>query len=151
MMVSVVYLSSKLGMVSGEGLFAVIRKHYSRQFLQSVLVAALIGNTIEASADIGGMAVVLNWLIPVPIGSLVCGIGLIVLVLPIWVPIRSISPLECEARLSPTIYFNKGFLTMVVAVIGTTLSAYCCTWQSNQEVEEKVAAGAQTTRGAERS
>src|SRR5690349_4443760 len=30
MMVAVVYLSSKLGLVSGQGLFAVIRAHYSR-------------------------------------------------------------------------------------------------------------------------
>src|SRR5579864_5200175 len=33
MMVAVVYLSSKLGLVSGEGLFAIIRRHYSRGFL----------------------------------------------------------------------------------------------------------------------
>ena len=31
---------------------------------------------------------------------------------------------------------------MLVAVIGTTLSAYLYTWQSNVEVEEEIAAGA---------
>src|SRR5207237_7609815 len=41
----------------------------------------------------------------------------------------------------PTIEFNRDFLTMMVAVIGTTLSAYIYSWQSNEEVEEEIAAG----------
>jgi len=41
----------------------------------------------------------------------------------------------------PTIHFNKDFLAMIVAVIGTSLSAYIFTWQANEEVEEKIAAG----------
>jgi Mn2+/Fe2+ NRAMP family transporter len=41
----------------------------------------------------------------------------------------------------PTIEFNRDFLTMIVAVIGTTLSAYIYSWQSNEEVEEEIAAG----------
>src|SRR5215213_2458991 len=53
MMFTVVYLSSKLGQVSGQGLFAVIRDHYSRSLLYLVLLGVLIGNTFEAAADIG--------------------------------------------------------------------------------------------------
>jgi Mn2+/Fe2+ NRAMP family transporter len=41
----------------------------------------------------------------------------------------------------PTIQFNQQFLSLLVAVIGTTLSAYLYTWQSNQEVEEEIAIG----------
>jgi hypothetical protein len=44
----------------------------------------------------------------------------------------------------PTIEFNRDFLTMMVAVIGTTLSAYLYSWQSDQEVEEEIAAGRTT-------
>jgi hypothetical protein len=43
MMVAVVYLSAKLGQVTGEGLFAVIRKNYPRWFLYAVLLGVLIG------------------------------------------------------------------------------------------------------------
>src|SRR3982074_3438972 len=60
MMFAVVYLCSKLGQVAGKGLFAVIRKHYPRWLLYSALVGVLIGNTIEAGADLGGMAAALN-------------------------------------------------------------------------------------------
>lgn len=37
--------------------------------------------------------------------------------------------------------FAVVFLTLLVAVIGTTLSAYLNTWQSNQEVEVKIVRG----------
>lgn len=41
----------------------------------------------------------------------------------------------------PRIQLNREFLSLVVAVIGTSLSAYLYTWQSNQEVEEEIAMG----------
>ncbi len=56
MMFAVVYLSAKLGQVAGQGLFAVLRKHYSRWLLYPTLIAVLVGNTIEAGADLGGIA-----------------------------------------------------------------------------------------------
>ncbi len=165
MMVAVVYLSSKLGMVSGQGLFSVIRSHYSRWFLYTVLAGVLIGNTIEAGADIGGMAASLNIFVPVPVGGIVVAIGLIVLVLQIWgsyTIIRNIFRVLALSLLAyvasavlakpdtiavlkgtfiPTVHFNKEYLAMLVAIIGTSLSAYLYTWQSNEEVEEKIAVG----------
>jgi Mn2+/Fe2+ NRAMP family transporter len=71
MMVTVVYLSSKLGQVTGAGLFSVIRCHYSRGFLYIVLAMVVIGNTIEAGADIGGIAATLHILLPLPQAILV--------------------------------------------------------------------------------
>jgi Mn2+/Fe2+ NRAMP family transporter len=41
----------------------------------------------------------------------------------------------------PTMHFTREFLSLVVAIIGTSLSAYLYTWQSNQEVEEEIAKG----------
>ncbi len=165
MMVAVVYLSSKLGLVSGEGLFAVVRRHHSRWFLFTVLTGVLIGNVIEAGADIGGMAAALNLIVPIPIAAIVIAIGLLLLGLQIWgsyTLIRNVFRLLALALLAyigsavlahprigvvlrgtflPSVHFNKNFLAMIVAVIGTTLSAYLYTWQSNEEVEEKIAAG----------
>jgi len=43
--------------------------------------------------------------------------------------------------LLPRLQFNQEFLSLLVAVIGTTLSAYLYTWQSNEEVEEEIAMG----------
>src|SRR6266699_1859628 len=63
MMFTAVYLSAKLGQVAGKGLFAVIRDHYSKKLLYFYLTGVLIGNTIEAGADIGGMAAAINLIV----------------------------------------------------------------------------------------
>src|SRR3954465_3155288 len=46
MMLSAMYLCSKVGQVAGEGLFAVIKRHYSRWVLLPLLLCALVGNII---------------------------------------------------------------------------------------------------------
>jgi Mn2+/Fe2+ NRAMP family transporter len=172
MMFAVVYLSSKLGQVAGKGLFHVIRDHYSRWLVWPALAGVLAGNTIEAAADIGGMAAALGQFIPVPTHVTVPAVGLVILALQVWgsyTLIRSIfrwlaltlfayvgsailaTPDMAEVlrgTFVPTIEFSGKYLSLVVAVIGTTLSAYLYTWQSNVEVEEEIAQG--RTRLAER-
>lgn len=165
MMFAVVYLSAKLGQVSGSGLFQVIRTYYPRWVLYSALVGVLLGNTFEAGADIGGMAAAVNVLMPVPFKATAVTVAVVILVLQIWgsyVLIRNVfrwlalsllayvgAAFLARPQLGPVIAgtliphlrFDKEFLSLLVAVIGTTLSAYLFTWQSNQEVEEKKAAG----------
>jgi len=66
MMFSVVYLSAKLGQVSGRGLFHVIRDFYPRWLLCVVLTGVMIGNSIETAADLGGMAAAIGIFVPLP-------------------------------------------------------------------------------------
>jgi Mn2+/Fe2+ NRAMP family transporter len=164
MMFAVVYLCSKLGQVAGKGLFAVIREHYSKFLLYFFLLTAVVGNVIEAGADLGGMAAALNVIVPVPIGSMVVVLGVAVLSLQLWryTLLRNIfrwlslallayigsailaKPdllLVIKGTLVPSIHLNKEFFAMLVAVIGTSLSAYLYSWQSNQEVEEDISMG----------
>ena len=165
MMFAVVYLCSKLGQVCGEGLFAVVRRHYPRWILYSLLMAVLIGNIVEAGADLGGMAAAVNIIVPVPMAWIVVGITLIILALQIWgsyTLIRNIFRWLALALLAyigaaflakpelwsvikgtliPQIHFDKDSLSMLVAIIGTTLSAYLYSWQSNQDVEEDISMG----------
>src|SRR5947209_11150852 len=75
MMFAVVYLSSKLGQVTGKGLFHVIKDNYPAWILWPALMGVLLGNIIEAAADIGGMAAALNLLIPLPISVIVRGVA----------------------------------------------------------------------------
>jgi Mn2+/Fe2+ NRAMP family transporter len=165
MMFAVVYLSSKLGQVTGKGLFAVIRDNYGRWFLYVTLVGVLIGNTIEAAANIGGMTAAAQILLPVRSAYIIIGTGVTILLFQIWgsyTLIRNVfrwlalsllayvgSALLARpdwrqvirGTLVPTIHFNREFLAILVAIVGTSLSAYLYTWQSNQEVEEKIAQG----------
>ena len=168
MMFTVVYLSSKLGQVSGCGLFQVIRDYMPRWVLYATLVGVMLGNTIEAAADLGGMAAAINLFVPLPIPLIVIPIGLIILALQIWgsyTLIRNIfrwlalsllayvvaavlakpDPLQVlRGTFIPTIQFNREFLSILMAILGTTLSAYPYTWQSNEEVEEEIAQGRNT-------
>lgn len=165
MMFAVVYLSSKLGQVTGQGLFAIIKNHYPRWMLYLLLGAVLIGNTIEAGADIGGMAAALGLLIHIPktlIVILITATVVLVQVKGSYALIRNIfrglalallaylgSALLARPDLSatlkgtliPTIHLNGEFLEILVAIIGSSLSAYLYTWQSNQEVEEDISMG----------
>src|SRR4051812_48160214 len=84
MMFAVVYLSAKLGQVSGRGLFAVIRAHYSRPLLWVTLTGVLLGNTFEAAANLGGMAAGLRIFVPWPFELVVTLIAAVVLALQIW-------------------------------------------------------------------
>jgi Mn2+/Fe2+ NRAMP family transporter len=136
--------------------------------LFSTLAGVLIGNTIEAGADLGGMASALYMFVPIPVPWLVVGIAIVILGLQFWgsyVLIRNVfrwlslmllayvgsallskpDPHEVlRGSLIPTITLSRDFLTISVAVIGTTLSAYLYSWKSNEEVEEKIAAGQRT-------
>lgn len=170
MMIAVVYLSGKLGMVTGEGLFSVLRRRSPRWLLFLVLVGVIIGNIIEAGADIGGMAAALGLLVPLPRWAILVGVTAAALTFQIlgsYTFIRNVLRvlamsllayvasalmarphwgLVLRGTLIPHLHFDREGLMMIVAIIGTSLSAYIFTWQSNEEVEEKIAAGHRTLR-----
>src|SRR3954449_4971344 len=175
MMYVVVYLSAKLGRVYGKGLFAVIRDRYSRRLLYPLMVGAIAGNVIETAANLGGIAASLNLLVPAPMPLIVVVAAGAIFALQFW---GSYSLLRATFKwltlalfayvaaaimakpdlrevligtFVPRIQFNGEFLSMVVACVGTSLSAYIYTWQSNQEVEEQIEEGKRTVaqrRGA---
>jgi Mn2+/Fe2+ NRAMP family transporter len=174
---TVVYLSSRLGQVSGQGLFGVIRDYYPRWLLVPLLVAVSVGNTVEAGADLGGMAAALQLFVPLPFMALVVLLAAGVLALQIFASYRVIrntfrwlALLLCAyigsallaqpdlravliGTLIPTLRFDREFLTNIVAMLGVSLSAYLYTWQSNEEVEEEIEQGRVTVvqrRGATR-
>jgi NRAMP (natural resistance-associated macrophage protein)-like metal ion transporter len=165
MMVTVVYLSSKLGQVTGQGLFSTLRRHYPRWLMYLVLSGIVTGNTIEAGADIGGMAAAIGPLSHWPHWLTVIFVSAATLVLQVWGSyglIRNVFRVLALSLLAyifsafmahpnmgevirgtfiPSLHFDRDSLSILVAIIGTSLSAYLFTWQSNEEVEEKVMDG----------
>lgn len=170
MMCAVVYLSSKVGQVQGKGLFAAMRSRYRAPLVRATLLGVLIGNVIEAAADLGGMAAAVKAFFPVPHALLVVVMAALTLTMQIGGSYRVIRNVLRVLSLSlvayvvsaalarpdlravlrgtfvPTLRFDRESLSLLVAVIGTTLSAYLYTWQSNEEVEEKLAAGVRPSR-----
>ncbi len=165
MMVVVVYVSAKLGQVYGKGLFAIVRDRYPASILYPLVTAAFVGNVIEAAANLGGIGAALNLLVPVPIPVIVVAAAGVILGFQIfgsyallrdlfrWLALALFAyvaaailarpdPLEVlRGTFVPHARFDAEFLSITVACIGTSLSAYIYTWQSNQEVEEQIARG----------
>lgn len=165
MMYAVVYLSSKLGKVYGKGLFDAIRDRFPGWVLYPVLVGGIIGNVIEAAADLGGIAAALNLFVPLPIPVIVGVVGAVIFAfqwfgsysllrrLFRWLALALLAyvaaavmakpdPMEVlRGTFTPSLRMDAEFLATIVACIGASLSAYIYTWQSNQEVEEEIAVG----------
>jgi len=165
MMYVVVYLSAKLGRVYGKGLFAAIRDRYPGRVLYPLMIGAVTGNVIEAAANLGGIGAAVNLLVPLPIGVIVVVAAAAAVVLQFmgsydlirrvfrWLALLLFAYVAAavlarpdpgavlRGTFVPQIRLSSEFLMMVVACIGTSLSAYIYTWESNQEVEEQIAEG----------
>ncbi len=165
MMAIIVFLASKLGRVAGQGLAAVIKLHYPRWILWSVVVAVVVGNTIEAGADLGGVAAAINLLLPVKIGLIVPPLAAGILAVQVfgsyigmrnvfrWLALALLAYVGAaalahpqlaqvaRATVLPHLQWNRHYLAMLVAIIGTALSPYLYVWQVSQEVEEDISMG----------
>jgi NRAMP (natural resistance-associated macrophage protein)-like metal ion transporter len=168
MMASVQYMCAKIGMVSGRGLAGVLKIHFSRKLVYVTVFGLVVANSINAGADIGAIAAGINLLVPVPIWSLIVPIALAVIALQIWGSYRLIANIFKWLTLAlfayvfsaffskpgfaavmrgtflPSFPWNREFLALTVGILGTTISPYMFFWQSNQEVEEEIAAGRKT-------
>jgi NRAMP (natural resistance-associated macrophage protein)-like metal ion transporter len=165
MMAATQFISAKVGMVTGMGLAGVLRRYYAPGVLYPAVIGLVIANTINAGADIGAIAAALNLLLPVPIAAMIVPIAALIIVLQVWGSYRLIAGVFKWITLAllayigaalfakphasevlrgtfvPTFRFTSGFLSVLVALLGTTISPYMWFWQANQEVEELVAIG----------
>jgi NRAMP (natural resistance-associated macrophage protein)-like metal ion transporter len=168
MMSSVQFMCAKIGMVSGRGLAGVLKTYYPRNVLYVAVFSLVVANSINAGADIGAIAAGINLLVPIPVWSLIVPIALAVIALQVWGSYKMIagifkwlslalftyvvSAFFCKPNLHevlrgtliPSFPLNRAFLSLTVAILGTTISPYMFFWQSNQEVEEEIAIGRKT-------
>ena len=153
-------ISARIGRVTGRGIAANIRRHYSKPVLYVIVALLLIANICNLGADIDAMGAVANLLLPGPAGLYVLIFGAISLLLQILVPysryvhylkwltlvlfayvVTSIVMREpklaaLRATFLPSISFHREYFTALIAVLGTTISPYLFFWQASEEVEE---------------
>jgi NRAMP (natural resistance-associated macrophage protein)-like metal ion transporter len=148
---------SRIGVVTGKGIAAVVREHFSKPVLYIVVLLVLIANTI----NIGAMAAAANLLLPLPFVVLALLFTVIILTLEIflsykayarilkWLTLSLLSyplvvfivaepwPTILRATFLPHIEFNFPFLFVITGVLGTTISPYMFFWQASEETEEE--------------
>jgi NRAMP (natural resistance-associated macrophage protein)-like metal ion transporter len=164
-LVSVQEACARIGAVTGHGLAAAVKKHFSRKVLMFMVVLVLISNTINIGANIGAMAASLQLITPFSFTPLALIVTFIVLILEIFVPYRAYSrilkylaltlfayPLTMliinapwaaifPATFIPHVEFNFQFFFIVTGVLGTTISPFMFFWQASEEVEEERSRG----------
>lgn len=153
---------SRIGVVTGKGIVAVIKEHYSKKLLNIVVILILIANTINIGADLGAMAAAAQLIIP---GSLVFfsfTFAFIIIMLEVFICYATYSkilkwlclfllcyPLTIvmidvpwrsvlKSTFIPSIQFDFEFLFLLIAVLGTTISPYLFIWQPSEIVEDQL-------------
>lgn len=163
-------ICARIGLQTGVGLAAVIRKHYPRPVLYFCVGLLFIANTVNIGADLGAMAAAGQLLVGIPFGAWLIGMTLISVGLEISVAYARYAQLLRLLTLSllayvllafvvhqqwgnalagtfiPTLQFGQEYALNLVAVLGTTISPYLFFWQASEEVEEQIAEGKKTER-----
>ena len=160
LMASIQEMCARVGLVTGEGLAAAIKNHYSKKILYLMLLFSFPAIVLNIGADIAGMGAVANLLIPV-IPSFIFSILFTALLIPaiIFLPYKrlaSIMKYLCiillvylvvpfivetdwkkvlELSFLPKFEFTKEYVIILVAILGTTISPYLFIWQTSMEVE----------------
>ena len=162
-MVAVQEMCGRIGLVTGEGLAAVIKRHRSRGLMWFAVGLLAVANTINIGADLGIMAASLRMLFGLPYHLWLLAVAVLIVGLEIGVPYRRYSKglkwlglsllayvataflarqdwgAVTLATLIPHIDLNMGYLMTMVGFIGTTISPYLFFWQASEEVEEEIA------------
>jgi NRAMP (natural resistance-associated macrophage protein)-like metal ion transporter len=152
---------ARIGVATGKGIARLVKENYSKKTLFVVVGLVLIANTINIGADIGAMAAAFNLLVPLPFALTALGFTAIILVLEVftsyktyarilkWLAFSLIAYLITvfivkepwlvilKATFIPNIKLDFGFIFLITALFGTTISPYVFFWETSQEVEEE--------------
>ncbi len=160
LMSAVQLMCARLGMVTGRGLAAVIRKSYPAPVLWFSCALLIVANVFNIGADLGGMADALKMVTGIPAYVGTPFFAFVIIGLLFWTSYRTIARVfkwmtlalfayvftaflahpkwgkVLHATFIPHIEWNREYLAVLVAILGTTISPYLFFWQAAQEVEE---------------
>lgn len=152
---------ARIGAVTGKGLMAVIKAHYSKKIVYAVSLLILTANTINIGANLGAMAAAAQLILPINFVFWCLIFTVTILILEIftsykiyakilkWLALALVSYLLTlfmvsqpwdtilKNTLVPHFEFSFTFLFISMGILGTTISPYMFFWQASEEVEEE--------------
>ena len=170
LMAPVQMMCARIGMVTGSGLAAGLRKKFPTRLVGGAALALLFANTLNVGADLAGMADAAQMVTGLSSHFFVVVFALIIswatirlryyhiaqvlkwLCLILFVYLIAAFHLKpnwvqvARAAFVPSFPKSKYAWQMLVALLGTTISPYLFFWQASQEVEHEKAAGRNTIR-----
>lgn len=163
LMASIQGMCARIGIVTREGLTRTLRTYYPKSILYLMMVFSFPAITLNIGADIQGMGAVANLLVPqVPVFAFSLIFSAILIYVIIRFPYQKIAAIlkwlcitlvlyitipflvkqnwteVLKNTFIPTIQFNKDFFSILVALLGTTISPYLFYWQTTMEAEDMV-------------
>jgi NRAMP (natural resistance-associated macrophage protein)-like metal ion transporter len=160
LMAAVQLMCARLGMVTGRGLGGAIRLRYSRWVLWPACVLLIVANVFNIAADLGGMAnamemgtgirsyywtpffafVIAGLLIWTSYTLIARVFKWLALVLFAYVITAFLARPDWASVLHgtfvPHVEWTRNYMSVLVGILGTTISPYLFFWQAAQEVEE---------------
>ncbi|OGD92922.1 iron transporter [Candidatus Curtissbacteria bacterium RIFCSPHIGHO2_01_FULL_41_44] len=161
LMAAIQEMCARIGLITGKGLAGNIRTRFkSKTLLYFLAFLIIVANTINIGADLAGMAAATRLLIPVYPQLVALLMTILIIALMVYFPYKFIaSNLKwltftlfayiasvvvtkqdwfaiIQHTFLPDIRFNKDLITILVAILGTTISPYLFFWQTSEEVEE---------------
>jgi NRAMP (natural resistance-associated macrophage protein)-like metal ion transporter len=162
-------MCARIGLVTGVGLAANIKKYYSRKILYLCTALLLLANVFNIGADLGAMAKGTELIFPaISFTFLIFLFAVFSLFLQIFISYKKYAKYlkyltfilfayvisafcvkinwgeVLKSTIIPNFHFSKDMIILVCAALGTTISPYLFFWQSSQEVEEQVLRGEKT-------
>jgi NRAMP (natural resistance-associated macrophage protein)-like metal ion transporter len=160
LMCAIQEISARIGRVTGRGIAGNLKRHYPAPVVYSIVFLLVVANVINLGADLGAMGAGLKLLIGGPQLVYVAAFGLATVLLEVFSRYsRYVSILKwltlslfayvgvafvvkmpwievAKSLVIPQISFTPAYMTVVVAILGTTISPYLFFWQAEEEVEE---------------
>ena len=163
MLTTVQYISARIGAASGKGIAANLKANYPGWIVLALSMMLFVANTINIGADIAAMAAATQLLVPVSAVVLVIAYGAVSILLMAWLHFESYSrylkwlglalmayvasaiaahtdwPKALSATVIPSFSPSSEWISLFLAVLGTTISPYLVYWEASHEVERQKA------------
>ena len=161
LMAAIQEMCARIGLVTSVGLTTTLKKHYPRPVLYLMMIFSIPAIILNIGADIAGMGAVASLIFPVASAAVFnVAITIILLLVIVYLPYRkmvSILKFLCislflyivvpffthpnwgqvlKATFIPTIKYDKDYISMLVAILGTTISPYLFFWQVTMEAQD---------------
>ena len=163
LMAAIQEMCARIGLVTAKGLTGTLRDHYSRPILYLMVLFSFPAIVMNIGANIAGMGAVGNLLIPtIPAAFFSIGFTALLFVLIIYLPYRKFAAILkylcivllvylivpflyeqdwlaiLKGALIPKITFDKKYISILVGILGTTLSPYLFFWQATMAAEDNI-------------
>jgi NRAMP (natural resistance-associated macrophage protein)-like metal ion transporter len=160
LMAAVQLMCARLGMVTGRGLGGAIRSRYPRWVLWPACLLLIVANVFNIGADLGGMADAMHMVTGVRSYFWTVFFALLIAGLLIWSSYNLIARVFkwltlvlfayvitaflarpdwtsiLHGTFVPNVEWTRSYMSVLVGILGTTISPYLFFWQAAEEVEE---------------